>query len=144
MRRCHSSANYLIGPLISNNHNYSEQQVSQAIKTIAHDYDVTCITEKQKTALSKALFNGGIISAIEHAILSLPNQQIKDALARQPLQTTQTLNLIQVFEDKVAISKHYSDLSPVKAIDDKFLFIMLNINQQYQNRDYVKSAALPL
>lgn len=118
------------GPLIAKNFQFSARKVHNEIKAIARDFDVTCITEQEKSAMSKALFDKGIINAIEHAILSLPNRKIKSALAQRE-SSTDLLNLIEIYQEKVAISRTYTNFSAAKAIDEKFLFIMQDLHQQH-------------
>lgn len=117
-------------PLMGNSFSYSQRQIHDQISEIAKIYDVTHITEQQKHAMSKALFDQGIISAIEHAILSLPSRSIKRSLMQQE-PAKETLNLIDIYQKKVNISRNYSNLSAEKAIDEKFLFIMQDLHQQH-------------
>jgi hypothetical protein len=126
----HNDAALSQGPLVGKNFSFSEKKVHAEIKTIALEFDVTCITEKQKSAMSKALFDKGIINATEHAILSLPKRNIRATLAHTDV-SQELLNLIEIYQEKVAISSGYTNLSATKAIDSKFLFIMQDLHQQH-------------
>ncbi len=118
------------GPLIGSNFRFSARKVHAEISTIALEFDVTCITEQQKSAMSKALFDKGVINAIEHAILSLPTGNIKAALSHKDV-SQDLLNLIEIYKERVAISQAYTNFSAAKAIDVKFLFIMQDLYQQH-------------
>jgi len=111
----------------------SEQIFLDRLSSIAKRYDVTCITEKQKTAMSKELFDMQFINAIEHAILSLPCQTIKDSLAMQAdLQTP--INLIDIYLHKASLHLNDASLCPEKILNKKFLFIMLHMqNVHHEN-----------
>jgi len=110
----------------------SEEIFLDSLRTIAKRYDVTCITEKQKTAMSKELFDMQFINAIEHAILSLPSQTIKDTLAmRADLQ--KPMNLIDIYNHKASLSLNDSSLCPAKILDKKILFIMQNMQKLHHN-----------
>ena len=126
----HNDTTLSQGPLVGKNYRFSAKEIHAEIKTIALEFDVTCITEKQKSAMSKALFDKGVINATEHAILSLPKRNINAALAHLDV-SQELLNLIEIYEEKVAISKNYTNLSATKAIDSKFLFIMQDLHQQH-------------
>ena len=77
----HNDTTLSQGPLVGKNYSFSAKKIHAEIKMIALEFDVTCITEKQKSAMSKALFDKGVINATEHAILSLPKRNINAALA---------------------------------------------------------------
>ena len=111
----------------------SEEKFLDSLRNIAKRYDVTCITEKQKTALSKELFDMQFINAIEHAILSLPSQTIKDTLAMQA-DLQKPINLIDIYHHKASLSLSNSSLCPAKTLDKKLLFIMQNMqNLHHEN-----------
>lgn len=113
----------------------SEEVFLNSLCHIAKRYDVTCITEKQKTAMSKELFDMQFINAIEHAILSLPSQSIKDTLEmRADLQ--KPINLIDIYNHKASLSLNNSNQCPAKVLDNKFLFILKNM--QSLHRDTLK------
>ncbi|NQZ32323.1 MAG: hypothetical protein HRU06_13710 [Oceanospirillaceae bacterium] len=130
----HNSTNpfhHQSGPLTANNFSFSEEVIVKGIRKISRSYDVTCITEKQKTAMSKELYDSRLINAIEHAILSLPSQNIEATLNNDQAFNT-PLNLIDIYNQKVTMNQSESNLSPGKAIDEKFLFIMQNIHDQHR------------
>jgi len=106
----------------------SEAIFLDRLGNIAERYDVTCITEKQKTAMSKELFDMQFINAIEHAILSLPSQTIKDTLAMQT-DLQKPINLIDIYHHKASLSLNDSSLCPAKILDKKLLFIMQNMQK---------------
>ncbi len=117
-----------VGPLIATNFSFSAQKVHENMRGIAKNYDVTAITERQKTALSRELFDCGAINAIEHAILSLPHRHIEAALNKSE-DADASFNLLDFYRDRVAANSHFTDLSPAKAIDEKFLFIMQDLQK---------------
>lgn len=129
MQNSTNPAHHQTGPLTASNFGYSEDVIQKGISNIVQSYDVTCITEQQKTALSKALYDSHLISAIEHAILSLPCQNIEAALNNEQ-HFNCTLNLLDIYQQKVTLNQGESSLSPGKAIDEKFLFIMQNMHNQ--------------
>ena len=132
MQNSTASSNRQSGPLIANNFSYSKTSIKKSICQISQHYDVTCISEKQKTALSKELFDAHIINAIEHAILSLPLQSIQDSFSKV-VSPELPLDLVAMYRYKVSLNKNKLDLSPAKAIDEKFLFIMSKLSEQHNS-----------
>ncbi|EPJ44354.1 MAG: hypothetical protein OFPII_35410 [Osedax symbiont Rs1] len=121
----------LIGPLIGTNFSSSTQKVDKSVRSIANDYDVSAITERQKTLLSKELFDCDAINAIEHAILSLPHRQIEAALSKSG-DANASFNLLDFYRQKVAVNSRFTNLSPAKTIDEKFLFIMTDLDKYHR------------
>jgi len=107
----------------------SEETFIKSVAEIAQRFDVTSITEKQKTALSKALFDTKLINAIEHAILSLPSQSINATLARR-VDLQKPINLLEIYQEKALSSPGDYHRSSAKILDEKFLCIMQTMHQE--------------